>query len=146
MRVWYPRDVGRTDEPAARPRWHPVRGGARRKAATPERARNDTRQSDDLVEQWERPGGAFAALHWVAAAGGELITPARQDGELLLDVGCGGGLMADHAVGYVHVGLDETSTALVESRRRGVHAVRGDAARPPVAGGSASLVVRLPLP
>lgn len=140
--VWYPRPVGSSGEGADRDGPHPARGRATPDASAPRRARNDTRQYDDLVEHWEQPGGAFAALHWLAAARAELIPPPRPDGEgVLVDVGCGGGLIAGHAAGYVHVGLDITSTALVEARRRGVHAVRADAARLPVADASASVVL-----
>lgn len=110
-------------------------------AAAPKRQRNDTRQYDDLVDQWWRPGGAFAALHWLAAARGELIPPPARHGEVLLDVGCGGGLMARHATGYVHVGLDVTRSALVEARLRGVRPVRADAAQVPLDDGSVSVVV-----
>lgn len=110
-------------------------------AVAPERERNDTRQYDDLVEHWSRPGGAFAALHWLAAARGDLIPTAEGHDDVLVDVGCGGGLTAGHVAGYVHVGLDVTSSALVEAGRRGVRAVRADAARVPFADASATVVL-----
>jgi 2-polyprenyl-6-hydroxyphenyl methylase/3-demethylubiquinone-9 3-methyltransferase len=134
--------VGRTGEGADGDGPHSARGGTRPVAAAPRRARNDPRQYDDLVEHWERPGGAFAALHWLAAARAELIPPPMPDGEgVLLDVGCGGGLMAGHTAGYVHVGIDVTRTALVEARRRGLRAVKADAGRLPLADASASVVL-----
>lgn len=110
-------------------------------AAAGRRERNDRRQYDDLAEEWWRAGGAFAALHWLAAARGELIPAPQRRGEVLVDVGCGGGLMAPHASAYVHVGIDVTRSALVEARLHGVRAVMGDAAQLPLDDASASVVV-----
>lgn len=110
-------------------------------AAAPKRERNDTRQYDDLADQWRRPEGAFAALHWLAAARGDLIPAPERHGDVLLDVGCGGGLMAGRTSGYVHVGVDVTSTALAQARDRGIRAVRADAAQLPLRDASVSVVV-----
>ena len=54
----------------------------------PTRARNDVRQYDDLADQWWRPHGAFAALHWLARARGALIPRPSTPNAALLDVGC----------------------------------------------------------
>jgi 2-polyprenyl-6-hydroxyphenyl methylase / 3-demethylubiquinone-9 3-methyltransferase len=93
----------------------------------PRRAPNDPRQYDDLVDEWWRPDGEFAALHWIAEARAALIPPPRRDGALLLDVACGAGLLAPHVRGYTHVGLDLTASALGLAARHGVVGVQGDA-------------------
>jgi 2-polyprenyl-6-hydroxyphenyl methylase / 3-demethylubiquinone-9 3-methyltransferase len=105
------------------------------------RARNDIRQYDDLVGEWWRPDGAFAALHWLAAARGDLVPIPDRAGAVLVDVGCGGGLLADHLADYTHVGIDLTSSALTTARCHGVVPVCADAARLPLADRSASVVV-----
>ena len=108
----------------------------------PHRSRNDTRQYDDLVEHWWREDGAFAALHWLARARGELIPPAPRPGAELLDVGCGGGLLAPHVPpGFRHVGLDLSETALAVAAAHGVEPVRGDAAALPFEDGRFDVVV-----
>jgi 2-polyprenyl-6-hydroxyphenyl methylase/3-demethylubiquinone-9 3-methyltransferase len=103
--------------------------------------RNDVRQYDDLVDEWWRPEGAFAALHWLATARGALIPPPASAGEVLVDVGCGGGLLAGHVTGYRHVGVDVTVSALHAARRHGLVPVRADAGRLPLADESAAVVV-----
>ena len=40
------------------------------------RRRNDPAQYDELVDEWWRPSGEFAALHWIAASRAEHIPPA----------------------------------------------------------------------
>jgi 2-polyprenyl-6-hydroxyphenyl methylase/3-demethylubiquinone-9 3-methyltransferase len=109
--------------------------------AAPIRDRNDIRQYDDLVDAWWRPDAAFAALHWLAAARGRLLPELLGDGEVLLNLGCGGGLMAPYASAYRHVGVDLSASALGVADRHGVLVVRGDAARLPVADGAASVVL-----
>ncbi len=105
------------------------------------RDRNDTGQYDDLCGEWWRPEGAFAALHWLSTSrGGLLPLPARPD-EILVDVGCGGGLLAESVNGYVHVGVDITMSALTIASAHGVRAVRADVGRLPVADASAAVVV-----
>jgi 2-polyprenyl-6-hydroxyphenyl methylase/3-demethylubiquinone-9 3-methyltransferase len=107
----------------------------------PRRARNDPRQYDDLVEHWWRADGEFAALHWIAEARGALIPPPARAGALLLDVACGGGLLAPHSAGYHHVGLDVTASALRLAREHGVAPVQGDATALPFADGAFDVVV-----
>jgi 2-polyprenyl-6-hydroxyphenyl methylase / 3-demethylubiquinone-9 3-methyltransferase len=105
------------------------------------RPRNDLRQYDDLVDHWWRPSGAFAALHWLAASRRSLIPEPSHPGEMLVDVGCGAGLMAEAARGYVHVGVDLVSSSLEQAQSHGLFAIRADAARMPLATGSASVVI-----
>jgi 2-polyprenyl-6-hydroxyphenyl methylase/3-demethylubiquinone-9 3-methyltransferase len=98
------------------------------------RARNDPRQYDDLAGEWWRPGGAFAMLHWLAAARAALIPQAGRDGAVLVDVGCGAGLLAPHVAGkgYRHVGVDLVTSALALAANHGVTVVRGDATTLPL--------------
>jgi 2-polyprenyl-6-hydroxyphenyl methylase/3-demethylubiquinone-9 3-methyltransferase len=105
-------------------------------------ARNDPRQYDDLADQWWLRGGSFELLHWLAAARSELIPPAARPGALLVDAGCGGGLLAPHLAGkgYRHVGVDLRRTGLRQAAERGVDAVNGDVTALPLASGSADVV------
>ncbi len=90
--------------------------------------RNDLRQYDELAGEWWRSHGAFAALHWLARARGELIpSPSRPDAELL-DLRCGGGLLAPYVFGYRHVGVDLSASALEVAARHGVEPVKADRA------------------
>jgi 2-polyprenyl-6-hydroxyphenyl methylase / 3-demethylubiquinone-9 3-methyltransferase len=109
----------------------------------PLRQRNDPAQYDDLVEEWWRPRGVFAMLHWIAESRAALIPPAGRDGALLLDIACGGGVMAPYVarLGYRHVGADIGQSALLIAREHGVQPVRADAARLPFADGVADVVV-----
>ena len=109
--------------------------------AVPTRPRNDPLQYDDLAAEWWRPRGAFEALHWLAAARAELIPPPTSPRDVLLDVACGGGLMAPHVHGYRHVGVDIGRRAVEISRSKGIEVVRGDAARLPFADESVRVVV-----
>ncbi|HEY2949915.1 MAG TPA: methyltransferase domain-containing protein [Micromonosporaceae bacterium] len=104
--------------------------------------RNDPRQYDDLATEWWRPAGAFAMLHWLAEARARLVPPASRSGAILVDVGCGAGLLAPHLAGkgYCHVGVDVTGSALSQAAAHGVYAVRGDAGALPLADGCADVV------
>jgi 2-polyprenyl-6-hydroxyphenyl methylase/3-demethylubiquinone-9 3-methyltransferase len=106
------------------------------------RARNDPRQYDDLAGQWWDPRGTFAMLHWIAAARARLVPPAARPGAVLVDMGCGGGLLAPHVagLGYRHIGVDLTRSALALASAHGVEAVRGDVAALPVADSVADVV------
>ena len=107
------------------------------------RLRNDPEQYDDLVDQWWEPRGSFAMLHWIAEARARLVPEATRDGSLLLDLACGGGLLAPHVVGkgHRHVGLDLSPTALPLARAHGVTPVRGDVLRLPFGDAVADVVV-----
>ena len=105
--------------------------------------RNDPAQYDDLADQWWQPAGGFAALHWLAASRAEHIPPAAGPGALLVDLACGGGLMAPHAarLGYRHVGVDLGVEGLRAARAHGVLPVRGSVLAVPLADGCADVVV-----
>jgi len=109
---------------------------------TPVRPRNDPRLYDDLAEQWWQPNGAFVMLHWLARARAALIPPATRAGAVLVDIGCGGGVMAPHLAGkgYRHVGVDFTGSALRQAAAHGVTVVQGDATALPLADGCADVV------
>jgi 2-polyprenyl-6-hydroxyphenyl methylase/3-demethylubiquinone-9 3-methyltransferase len=109
----------------------------------PRRDRNDPAQYDDLVEEWWRPDGEFAALHWLAAARVPHIPPAPAADALLVDLGCGGGLMgpAVARLGYRHVGVDLGVPGLRLARGHGVLPVRGSVLEVPLADGCADVVL-----
>ncbi|WFE37178.1 methyltransferase domain-containing protein [Micromonospora sp. WMMD998] len=103
---------------------------------------NDPRQYDDLAGEWWRPDGAFAMLHWLARARAELVPPASARDDLLVDLGCGAGLLAPHLAGkgYRHVGVDLTRSALDLAAAHGVTVLQGDATAVPLADGCAAVV------
>ena len=98
---------------------------------------------DRLAGQWWRPDGPFAMLHWLAAARGALVPLAGRPGALLVDLGCGGGLLAPHiaGLGYTHVGVDLVDSALREARAHGVVTIKGDVLHVPLGDGCADVVV-----
>jgi 2-polyprenyl-6-hydroxyphenyl methylase/3-demethylubiquinone-9 3-methyltransferase len=104
--------------------------------------RNELRQYDQLAEQWWQTDGAFAMLRWVAGARARLVPPTSRPGEVLVDLGCGGGLLAPYLVGkgYRHVGVDLVASALAQAARHGVVPVRGDVTRVPLRDGCAAVV------
>jgi len=111
------------------------------------RKRNDPAQYDDLAAQWWDPRGAFVMLHWLAAARGALVPPATGEtaagDAVLVDLGCGAGLLAPHVAGkgYRHVGVDITASALAQARGHGVAPVRGSVTQVPLRDGCADVVV-----
>lgn len=111
--------------------------------AVPRRPRNDPAQYDDLADEWWRPGGVFAALHWLARARAALIPPASRPEAVLVDIGCGAGLLAPHVAGkgYRHVGVDLVASALAQAAAHGVTPVQGDATAVPLPDGCADVVV-----
>jgi 2-polyprenyl-6-hydroxyphenyl methylase/3-demethylubiquinone-9 3-methyltransferase len=104
--------------------------------------RNDVRQYEGMADQWWAPYGRLAMLRWIAAARAGLIPPAPRPGAVLVDMGCGAGLLAPHAarLGYRHVGVDLVGASLRLAAGHGVLAVRGDVQRLPVADGVADAV------
>jgi 2-polyprenyl-6-hydroxyphenyl methylase / 3-demethylubiquinone-9 3-methyltransferase len=105
--------------------------------------RNDPAQYDELADQWWQPSGGFAALHWLAASRAEHIPAAASPDALLVDLACGGGLMAPHVarLGYRHVGVDIGLAGLRIAREHGVLSVRGSVLAVPLADGCADVVV-----
>jgi 2-polyprenyl-6-hydroxyphenyl methylase/3-demethylubiquinone-9 3-methyltransferase len=105
--------------------------------------RNDVRQYDRLADQWWADRGAFAMLHWIAAARAALLPVPARSGAVLVDVACGGGVMAPYVacLGYRHVGLDLSASALGTAAAHDVRAVRADAAALPLADACADVVV-----
>lgn len=121
----------------------PARPPVRLPAAAPVRPRNDPAQYDDLAASWWDPHGPFAMLHWICAARAARIPVAVRPGSVLVDVACGGGLLAPHVagLGHRHVGVELSATASAQARQHGVEVVRGDAQRLPLADGCADVVV-----
>jgi len=107
-----------------------------------DRPRNDIGLYDDLADQWWAPRGRFAMLHWIATARAQLVPPASRPGAVLVDLACGAGLFAEQArrLGYTHVGVDLSPTALPQARDHGVLAVRADVLRLPLADAAADVV------
>lgn len=105
--------------------------------------RNDPALYDQLAGEWWRPEGGFAMLHWLATSRAAHIPRAHRPGAVLVDLACGGGLMAPHArrLGYRHVGVDLGLPGLELAREHGVLAVRGSVLAVPLADGCADVVV-----
>jgi 2-polyprenyl-6-hydroxyphenyl methylase / 3-demethylubiquinone-9 3-methyltransferase len=106
------------------------------------RPRNDVGLYDDLADVWWNPQGAFAMLHWIAAARAQLVPPAPGPGARLVDLGCGGGLLAPFvaAQGYAHIGIDLTTSALLQARQHGVVVGRADVGALPLRSETADVV------
>ncbi|GAA1690030.1 hypothetical protein GCM10009830_42050 [Glycomyces endophyticus] len=105
-------------------------------------APNDPALYDRLAGEWWRPRGVFAVLHWLAAARGGLVPPADRPSAVLVDLGCGAGLLAPHleGKGYTHIGVDLSRESLRLAASRGVLAVRGDVCAVPLPDGCADVV------
>lgn len=101
---------------------------------------NDPLLYELLAGEWWRPRGAFVMLHWLAEARARLIPPAPRPGSVLLDLGCGAGLLAPHVHGYRHIGVDLSHSAVRQARAHGVYAVRGDVLALPLPDSSADVV------
>ncbi len=105
--------------------------------------RNDPAQYDELADEWWRPTGGFAMLHWLAASRAEHVPPAPHPGAVLVDLACGGGLMAPHVarLGYRHVGVDLGLAGLRVAREHGVLPVRGSVYAVPLPDRCADVVL-----
>lgn len=110
--------------------------------ASPRRARNDPGQYDELAGEWWRPGSPLSMLYWLAGARARLIPPAERPGAVLVDLGCGGGLLAPHVAGkgYVHIGVDLVVSGLEQAAAHGIAPVLADVRRLPLADGCADVV------
>src|SRR5438128_662508 len=82
-------------------------------------------------------------LHWLAASRAERIPPAEQPGAVLVDLACGGGLMAPYVAerGYRHVGVDLGAAGLRIARQHAVLPVRASVLAVPLTDGCADVVV-----
>jgi 2-polyprenyl-6-hydroxyphenyl methylase/3-demethylubiquinone-9 3-methyltransferase len=109
----------------------------------PRRRRNDPAQYDDLADQWWEASGGFAMLHWLAASRAGHIPPASSPGAILVDLACGGGLMAPHVArrGYRHVGVDLGLPGLRVAREHGVLAIRASVLQVPLPDACTDVVV-----
>lgn len=107
------------------------------------RRRNDPAQYDDLAHRWWDARGPFAMLHWLAASRAEHVPAPAGPGEVLVDLACGGGLMAEHVqrLGYRHVGVDLNRAALRTAREHGLLPVQASVFAVPLAEGCADVVV-----
>src|SRR5215210_8658503 len=105
--------------------------------------RNDPAQYDVLADEWWRHDGEFAALHWLAASRAGHVPPAARPGAVLVDLACGGGLMAPHvaSLGYRHVGVDIGQAGLRVAGEHGVLPVRGSVLAVPLADRCADVVL-----
>jgi 2-polyprenyl-6-hydroxyphenyl methylase / 3-demethylubiquinone-9 3-methyltransferase len=105
--------------------------------------RNDPALYDQLADQWWEATGGFAMLHWLAASRAEHLPPAASPGAVLVDLACGGGLMAPHAarLGYRHVGVDLGLAGLAVAREHGTLPVCGSVLAVPLVDGCADVVV-----
>jgi 2-polyprenyl-6-hydroxyphenyl methylase/3-demethylubiquinone-9 3-methyltransferase len=104
-------------------------------------ARNDPNQYDRLAGEWWKPRGSFAALHWLAESRARLIPAPARTGMTLLDIGCGGGLLATHLHEYRHVGVDLSEPSLRLAASHGVVPLRADATALPLRDHVADVVV-----
>jgi 2-polyprenyl-6-hydroxyphenyl methylase/3-demethylubiquinone-9 3-methyltransferase len=105
--------------------------------------RNDPAQYDELADQWWEPAGQFAMLHWLADSRAEHIPPAAGPDAVLVDLACGGGLMAPHAarLGYRHVGVDLNLAGLRAAAQHDVLPVQASVLAVPLTDGCADVVV-----
>src|ERR687889_1427711 len=105
--------------------------------------RNDLAQYDELAGQWWEASGGFAMLHWLAASRAGHIPPAASPGAILVDLACGGGLMAPHVarLGYRHVGIDLGLPGLRLAREHGVVPVRASVLQVPLPDACTDVVV-----
>jgi 2-polyprenyl-6-hydroxyphenyl methylase / 3-demethylubiquinone-9 3-methyltransferase len=103
--------------------------------------RNDPRQYDRLAGDWWKCRGSFAALHWLADSRARLIPAPSRSGMTLVDIGCGGGLLASYLRAYRHVGVDLSAPSLRVAADHGVVPLRADAGALPLRDHVADVVV-----
>jgi 2-polyprenyl-6-hydroxyphenyl methylase / 3-demethylubiquinone-9 3-methyltransferase len=104
-------------------------------------ARNDPGQYDELADEWWNPRGSFAGLHWLARSRADLIPAPANRGLTLVDLGCGGGLLATHVAAYRHVGIDLSARSLRTAAGHGVLPVRADVTALPLRDHVADVLV-----
>jgi 2-polyprenyl-6-hydroxyphenyl methylase / 3-demethylubiquinone-9 3-methyltransferase len=92
--------------------------------------------------EWWDPRGAFRTLHDINTLRLDYIAErVPLAGARVLDVGCGGGLLAPHVAGYRHVGVDLTESALAVAAAHRIEPARADAADLPFEDASFDVVV-----
>ena len=150
--TWGPRlarlfRTGSSGKPEARRRDHLVmsEGRSRHRASQgvpPRRPRNDLLQYEDLAPTWWQPHGPLAMLHWIAKARGDLVPVASRKGAVLVDLGCGAGLLAPHIAGkgYRHIGIDLSRSALAQAATHEVTVIFGDVLAVPLDDATADVV------
>ncbi|MCU1492041.1 MAG: 2-polyprenyl-3-methyl-5-hydroxy-6-metoxy,4-benzoquinol methylase [Acidimicrobiaceae bacterium] len=81
-------------------------------------------------------------LAWIARARAALVPPTEQPGAVLVDLACGGGLLAPHlqGKGYRHLGLDLTFSALERAAAHEVVVAQADVGSLPLPDGCADVV------
>ena len=81
-------------------------------------------------------------LHWIARARAALVPPAARSGAVLVDFGCGAGLLAPHVLplGYRVVGLDLVAASLAQAADHGVAPICADVHAVPLRDGCADVV------
>ena len=81
-------------------------------------------------------------LAWIARARAALVPAPARRGSVLVDLACGGGLMAPYvaAKGYRHLGVDTSPSALGTAVAHGLLGVRGDVAAVPLPDACAAVV------
>ena len=81
-------------------------------------------------------------LYWLSRAQAKLVPPATREGAVLVDLGCGGGLLAPHIAGkgYRHVGVDLIVSGQEQARDHGIEVLQADVAKLPFATASADVV------
>ncbi|MDA8295030.1 MAG: methyltransferase domain-containing protein [Actinomycetota bacterium] len=106
------------------------------------RRRNDPAIYEELAGSWWAPRGPFAMLAWIARARAALVPDAQRRNSVLVDLGCGGGLMAPYvaAKGYRHLGVDTSPSALSSAAAHGVLGMRSDVAAVPLPDACAAVV------
>lgn len=104
-------------------------------------ARNDPGQYDRMSGEWWKPRGPFAALHWLAESRADLIPDPARRVLTVVDIGCGGGLLAPHLDAHRHVGVDLSEPSLRVAASHGVLPVRADAVALPLRDRVADVVV-----
>src|SRR4029453_15575890 len=127
---------------AAESRWPQQRFRDTLRAMPRALPRNDLRQYEALSEEGWRPDGAFAMLHWLARARAARLPPAPRPDAVLVDLGCGGGVLAPYVapLGYRHIGLDVGAASLGHARADGVVPVLAHVTAVRVASGPADAV------
>jgi 2-polyprenyl-6-hydroxyphenyl methylase/3-demethylubiquinone-9 3-methyltransferase len=107
------------------------------------RERNDPAQYDELADEWWQPRSSLTMLRWLAASRAAHIPPAEHSSAVLVDLGCGGGLMAPHVrrLGYRHIGVDLNLPGLRTAGEHGLLPVQASVFAVPLADGCADVVV-----